>query len=569
MASSSAADNDLPTVISEQQRELMAAQTLESDLDLAFRLQLEEAVAASVVLSSAASSSSSSSSSSSPPPPPPPIAPETDVSVSFPSLQSAELSAFEQEIKDRALIETETRRIKEELKRRIHDQNVAREILIIPEDEWEEWGDSFEKPYGEGSSSGAVASDVVFRMYFKGLVSEERVKGKATVLSGIGVAICDPRDNLIFEVRKPLFGNGRSRHGAEARALIEGLNAALALDLKRITLFCDYHPLYKFVIGRWPAKQRKIAELVNEVFVLKKKFTYCNALLVARNDVKFAFKLAREAIISQVTRPDSFSQCGQDNNQEECVICLEDKNISQIFSVDPCLHRYCFSCMKQHVEVKLLHGIVPKCPQEGCKSELAVSNCSIFLTPKLIEMMAQRIKEASIPPSEKVYCPYPKCSALMSKGEILENAKDALGGEKRSEARKCLKCNGIFCIECKVPWHDKMTCQEYRRRHPLPPLEVLRLRHLAERNLWRQCVKCNHLIELSEGCYHMTCRCGYEFCYNCGAEWRNKTPTCHCPLWEEDYIWHDRDSDDDYYTDETDDEDDDDDGPYFAPRTYF
>lgn len=229
---------ELPSLIAEQQRELMAAQTLESDLDLAYRLQLEEAIAASLVHSSEASSSSPH------PPPHPPITPQSDDTVSFPMIQSAELSAFEQEIRDRTLIEKEARRAMEDLNRRIHDQKLAREILIIPEDEWEEWGDSFEKPYGEGSSS---SSDVVFRMYFKGLVSEERVKGERSVLSGIGVAICDPRDNLIFEVTKPLLGNGGSRHGAEARALIEGLNAALALDLKRITFFCDYYPLYQFV----------------------------------------------------------------------------------------------------------------------------------------------------------------------------------------------------------------------------------------------------------------------------------------------------------------------------------
>jgi hypothetical protein len=29
------------------------------------------------------------------------------------------------------------------------------------------------------------------------------------------------------------------------------------------------------------------------------------------------------------------------------------------------------------------------------------------------------------------------------------------------------------------------------------------------------------------------CRCGYEFCYTCGKEWKDKKPTCSCLLWDE------------------------------------
>ena len=42
--------------------------------------------------------------------------------------------------------------------------------------------------------------------------------------------------------------------------------------------------------------------------------------------------------------------------------------------------------------------------------------------------------------------------------------------------------------------------------NPNPPAEDVKLKSLATSNLWRQCVKCNHMIELAEGCYHMTCR---------------------------------------------------------------
>lgn len=109
---------------------------------------------------------------------------------------------------------------------------------------------------------------------------------------------------------------------------------------------------------------------------------------MARHDLKFALKLARDAIVSQSNRPAESSSVNSLN--ETCVICLEDTDRSQIFSVDECQHRYYFSCMKQHVEVKLLHGMVPKCPHEGCKNELLIDSCRKFLTSKLIETIQQQ-----------------------------------------------------------------------------------------------------------------------------------------------------------------------------------
>ncbi|EEF36012.1 zinc finger protein, putative [Ricinus communis] len=546
-------DDDLQSLLSEQRRELMAAQSLDSDLDFAFQLQLQEAINASLSLHP-------SSSTSRQPQQQPQSAPSSDQNdtVSLPSLLSEEITKLEQEINDRKQSEFETQKIKEDLHRRVHDQKLAREILRIPEPEWREWGDNFEKPYGEGSSSSGASrsvqnSDSVFRLYFKGLICEENVRDKKENLAGIGVAICDPVDNLVFEIRKPLVGNGMGRQVAETKALIEGLNAALALELKRIVIYCDYYPLYQFIIGRWPPKQRKVAMLVNQVSFLQKKFTYCRTTLVPRSSIKYAFKLAKDAIDSQVRRPADSSR-GK-TLQETCVICLEDTDVKRIFSVDGCRHRYCFSCMKQHVEVKLLHVMLPKCPHDGCKSELTVDSCRKFLTPKLIEIMSQRMKEASIPASERIYCPYPKCSALMSRNEVSD-------GSERSGARKCLKCHALFCINCKVPWHSNMTCGIYKLLNPNPPGEDGKLKSLATKNLWRQCVKCNHMIELAEGCYHMTCRCGYEFCYNCGAEWKDKKATCSCPIWDENYILHDQNGLD---SDEEDDDlefDDDNDDEY-------
>ncbi|CAL8999446.1 unnamed protein product [Prunus brigantina] len=527
--------DDLHTILSEQRRDLMAAKTLDSDLDMAFKLQMQEAMAASLALKPLFASSSSSRNS---PPPSPPHDAILDLAA---TLMLEDVERFAQEWEDHERTVSEMMKTKEELNRRIHDQKFAADLRDVPDDYWAKHGDYYERPYcaDESSSSSSTKAAAVetenLRLYCKGLVSEERVRDMKVVVAGAGVAICDPRDNLIFEARKNLEavadGVVLSNEAAELEAIIEGLNKALTLDLKSVTFYCDDYMLYQYVTNRVRPGNSKVATLVNQVALLQRKFEYCSPSLVARTDIKFALKVAREAIVSQITwRADSSN--GK-SLKETCVICFEETDVAEMFSIDGCLHRYCCSCMKQHVEVKFLNGMGAECPHEGCKNEVNIDSCAKFLAPKLVEAISQRIKESSIPVTDKVYCPNPRCSALMSKKEVLEYTKTTFVRAEQTGARRCMKCHYYFCINCKVPWHFNMTCYDYKRSHPYPHREDQLLNSLATKKLWRQCVKCNHMVELAEGCYHITCRCGYEFCYTCGAEWKNKKATCSCRIWDE------------------------------------
>ncbi|KAK3206072.1 hypothetical protein Dsin_020118 [Dipteronia sinensis] len=217
--------------------------------------------------------------------------------------------------------------------------------------------------------------------------------------------------------------------------------------------------------------------LVNQVHLLRREFQSCNPVLVARNDLKYGLKLARDGIVYQTTLNAELSH-GK-IMMETCVICLEDTDVGNTFRVDCCLHRYYFSCMRLHVENKLLHAMVPKCPHDGCKSELKVDSCRKFL----LERLKQCIREASIPAMDKLYCPYPKCSALMTRKQVSKSTKNGFVGGG-SGTRKCVTCQGLFCINCKVPWHKDMTCYEYKLLNPNPTTEDVKLKSLASKNLW-------------------------------------------------------------------------------------
>ena len=237
--------DDIAILVSAQQRELMAALDLDSDLDLAFRLQMEEAMVASIALQPSTSSSRPHMEFE--------VNTTTDNVVNFPNLQNLELDRFLQERKDVEHCEAEMRRVADQLKIRVHDHNFARQIIEIPDQEWKNTGDYVEKPFGEGSSSSFSSSSAAavieepFKLYFKGLVSNEKVKGFNLKFAAIGVAICDPRDELVLKIQKPLIGDWKNHRVAEVKALIEGLNAALSLNIKRINFYCDYYPLHRQV----------------------------------------------------------------------------------------------------------------------------------------------------------------------------------------------------------------------------------------------------------------------------------------------------------------------------------
>ncbi|KAK9124344.1 hypothetical protein Sjap_013946 [Stephania japonica] len=536
-------EDEIDGLLVEQKRKLMAAMDHESDHDLAFRLQLQEAMAASLALHPSSSSSSSSST----------ALPRRGDPLDFADFDLGSLKLddeFHRERTDSSVFEVEKAVRSTDLKRQMNAPESGTRF-------WE--GSCVERPHGEGCPSSSSSSsrnfgDRPLRLYFKGLVSEADVedgtdgRNYVETVAAIGVAICDVNDNLLMKIQKPLDDDSKNHRIVELKALIEGLKAAISMDVKRINFYCVNPTIYKQITGRWTVKQRKIATLINQVHLLQGKFQICRPLLVAGHDVKYVFKFVRDAWQSHIMRSPEISSA--DNSNETCTICLEDADASEMFAVDGCSHCYCFSCMKQHVEVKVLHGMLPGCPHDGCKTVLKLDSCRKFLSPKFVEMMSHLLKENAIPVTEKIYCPYPKCSTLMSKREVLEYANNIFNDADRSGVRKCVKCHGLFCINCKAPWHSNMSCNEYKRSNPRA--EDAKLKSLASQKLWRQCVKCNHMIELAEGCYHMTCRCGYEFCYTCGAEWKNKKATCSCPLWNEANIMHEYEEDDFY------DEDDDD-----------
>ncbi|GKG34977.1 hypothetical protein Tco_0437673, partial [Tanacetum coccineum] len=92
--------------------------------------------------------------------------------------------------------------------------------------------------HGEGSSNTKnTDEEKVFRVCFKGIVSEERVRNKRKVnLAGIGVAMCDMEGEVVFEKWKEVEvvrGERVNKRSVDGMALLEALNSAAAFGVKR------------------------------------------------------------------------------------------------------------------------------------------------------------------------------------------------------------------------------------------------------------------------------------------------------------------------------------------------
>lgn len=97
-------------------------------------------------------------------------------------------------------------------------------------------------------------------------------------------------------------------------------------------------------------------------------------------------------------------------------------------------------------------------------------------------------------------------------------------------------CGAPLCSKCATLDHPGLTCldnQSMQRKGDNVVIE------LANDQGWKQCPNCSNVIDLVSGCNHMTCRCGYGFCYLCLQPWDKANGTCssrQCAVWDEDRL---------------------------------
>ncbi|TVU05660.1 hypothetical protein EJB05_48831, partial [Eragrostis curvula] len=198
-----------------------------------------------------------------------------------------------------------------------------------------------------------------------------------------------------------------------------------------------------------------------------------------------------------------------------CGICMEPMAPTEAHRGGAaCEHTFCGACLTGHVRAKVESGGgggAVRCPDASCAAALDPELCRAALPADVFERWCAALCESLFLGARRTYCPFPDCSEMMVADD------DGEGCITQSE---CQGCRRLFCARCAVPWHNGVSCDEFQRLgEGERGREDLLLVEAAREGKWKRCPRCRFYVELAHGCLHVTCRCGFEFCYGCGKRW--------------------------------------------------
>ncbi|EIT79717.1 hypothetical protein BDV35DRAFT_380583 [Aspergillus flavus] len=188
----------------------------------------------------------------------------------------------------------------------------------------------------------------------------------------------------------------------------------------------------------------------------------------------------------------------------KCVACMEAKLSFDIFKAT-CSHYYCRNCTGRLVHDSFVDESLfpPKC----CRVPFPLPTMKAFLDEEMIRKFEEKTVEHN--DFNRTYCANLSCSRYLPPTSMTLTT------------RLCPSCNTETCPTCKQRAHAGVCVNG--------EVEILKM---AEAEGWQRCARCRNMVELKSGCNHITCRCGFEFCYVCALKWK----ICGCEVWDEDRL---------------------------------
>ena len=210
------------------------------------------------------------------------------------------------------------------------------------------------------------------------------------------------------------------------------------------------------------------------------------------------------------------------SNTQQCEICMEDVVSTDFFDVPfgtSCEHREvttCRACMTLHIEHRSHYSKLDsiQCPEPYCTATLSFAQMHQHASPTMLTRYNDMLLTNYLEQSPEYF----RCSnAACHSGQLVDL-------EFTSTYITCHDCKTQTCITCDTVWHSdtshddnlanikryaaeelaKTTEQERQdRRRRVQEEEAS---EAAKKVSYTQCSKCNHHIEKTHGCDHVTCK---------------------------------------------------------------
>ena len=206
---------------------------------------------------------------------------------------------------------------------------------------------------------------------------------------------------------------------------------------------------------------------------------------------------------------------GSPSEEILCEVCFCDVPLAEFVFIEDCGHGLCTECYAGYLESKVGDG--PECVLTVCPNH----TCNMIVPERLFKQLL---------PEER-YQRY-RSFLLKSFVDLSTQAKWCPGRDCQMAVEykhsmqvdlTCDSCSKAFCFFCTRDAHLPIDCESLATW-----LDRMSKGEDDSAN-WmkintKPCPKCKRPIEKNQGCNHMTCRCGYEFCYVCGGKYRG----CAC-----------------------------------------
>ena len=252
----------------------------------------------------------------------------------------------------------------------------------------------------------------------------------------------------------------------------------------------------RFFVQRGLAALKEI--LGDENVTLDLFLSPCRITIRGGEDGRYVLKKMIQESFSNVTMTEGVA------SGSLCPVCyIEASSPVQL----ACGHSYCTACIRHFLTTAGDTKILPlSClgDESKCRVPIPIPTIQKFLPQAqfnhLVEVAFQVHLEKH--PQEFKYCTTPDCKQIYR------------CGDSKARVVHCPSCFSAVCSRCHGEAHEGMSCAERKLLNDPAEQERLNEQWAANQGI-KKCPECGIWIEKTEGCNHMSCRCGAHICWMC------------------------------------------------------